>query len=123
MAPSALPSNPNQKKRFPLPLPFVRFSPGSWFNEERFFLLLAIVIGVISGFAVVAFRLTIDLTQRFLLGSTPGRGRMIMVLVLVGLIVGALVLLVFPRARGSGVNQTKAALYIYDGYIPFRTAI
>ena len=27
------------------------------------------------------------------------------------------------RARGSGVNQTKAALYIYDGYIPFRTAI
>jgi CIC family chloride channel protein len=25
--------------------------------------------------------------------------------------------------RGSGVNQTKAALYIYDGHIPFRTAI
>ena len=37
--------------------------------------------------------------------------------------VGALVILLFPRVRGSGVNQTKAALYIYDGYIPFRTAI
>ena len=30
---------------------------------------------------------------------------------------------VFPLVRGSGVNQTKAALYIYNGYIPFRTAI
>jgi CIC family chloride channel protein len=33
------------------------------------------------------------------------------------------VLHVFPLARGSGVNQTKAALYIYNGYIPLRTAI
>jgi CIC family chloride channel protein len=30
---------------------------------------------------------------------------------------------VFPLVRGSGVNQTKAALYIYNGYIPFRTAV
>lgn len=118
-APQAL--RPNQNKRFLLP--FVRFSPRSWFDEERFFLLLAIVIGIVSGFAVVCFRLAIDLAQRFLLGLTPGRERMIVVLVVVGLIVGSLVLLVFPRARGSGVNQTKAALYIYDGYIPFRTAI
>ena len=39
------------------------------------------------------------------------------------LIIAVLVIHFFPRARGSGVNQTKAALYIYDGYIPFRTAI
>ena len=31
--------------------------------------------------------------------------------------------LVFPGARGSGINQTKAALYIYNGYISFRTVI
>ena len=30
---------------------------------------------------------------------------------------------VFPLARGSGVNQTKAALYIFNGYIPLRTAV
>ena len=42
---------------------------------------------------------------------------------LAGLVVGALVLRVFPKVRGSGVNQTKAALYIYNGYIPLRTAI
>jgi CIC family chloride channel protein len=40
-----------------------------------------------------------------------------------GLLIAALVILVFPSARGSGVNQTKAALYINDGFIPFRTAI
>lgn len=29
----------------------------------------------------------------------------------------------FPRVRGSGVNQTKAALYVFNGYIPLRTAV
>ena len=42
---------------------------------------------------------------------------------MVGLLVAALVIKVFPAVRGSGVNQTKAALYIYNGYIPFRTAV
>ncbi|MEO6981674.1 MAG: chloride channel protein, partial [Edaphobacter sp.] len=30
---------------------------------------------------------------------------------------------VFPGVKGSGVNQTKAALYIHNGYISFRTVI
>jgi CIC family chloride channel protein len=42
---------------------------------------------------------------------------------LAGLVIAVLVIHVFPLARGSGVNQTKAALYIYNGYIPLRTAI
>ncbi len=42
---------------------------------------------------------------------------------LTGLVIAFLVIRFFPRARGSGVNQTKAALYIYDGYIPVRTVI
>lgn len=42
---------------------------------------------------------------------------------LAGLAIGALVELLFPVVRGSGVNQTKAAVYIYDGYIPFRTVV
>ena len=42
---------------------------------------------------------------------------------LAGLIVAALVQWFFPGASGSGVNQTKAALYIYNGYISFRTVI
>src|SRR5437588_11632203 len=42
---------------------------------------------------------------------------------LTGLVGAVLVIHVFPAVRGSGVNQTKAALYIYHGYIPFRTRV
>ena len=40
-----------------------------------------------------------------------------------GLGVALLVIYLFPRVRGSGVNQTKAAMYISNGYIPFSTVI
>jgi CIC family chloride channel protein len=42
---------------------------------------------------------------------------------LAGLVIAVLVIHFFPRTRGSGVNQTKAALFIYNGHIPVRTAI
>jgi CIC family chloride channel protein len=92
---------------------------------ERFFLLLAIFIGIFSGLAVVCFRITIDFVRITLLGSSlsPSPLRILLAPSLTGLVVAAIVIVVFPRVRGSGVNQTKAALYIYDGYIPFRTAI
>ena len=53
----------------------------------------------------------------------PHSWRLIATPTVVGLIVALLVVHVFPLVRGSGVNQTKAALYIYNGYIPFRTVI
>ncbi|MGA9354425.1 MAG: chloride channel protein, partial [Terriglobales bacterium] len=56
-------------------------------------------------------------------GVSPSAWRLILAPTLAGLLVAVLVIHVFPLARGSGVNQTKAALYIYNGYIPFRTAI
>ena len=43
------------KRRFRFP--FVSFSPASWFDEERFFLLLAVVIGIISGLDPSGLRL------------------------------------------------------------------
>ncbi len=102
-----------------------KLSPRSWFNEERFFLMLAIFIGIFSGFAVVCFRIAIEWGRLLLLGSSlvPTHKRMLLAPTLAGLVVAALVVWVFPAVRGSGVNQTKSALYIYDGYIPFRTAI
>ncbi|MGH9550907.1 MAG: chloride channel protein, partial [Terriglobales bacterium] len=102
----------------------------SWFTlstsrEERFFLLLAVFIGLFSGLAVVCFRLAIDWTRISLLGPAPElhSWRLIATPTLVGLVMALLVVHVFPLVRGSGVNQTKAALYIYNGYIPFRTAV
>ncbi len=95
------------------------------FNEEVFFLILCVFIGIFSGLAVVCFRLAIDWMHLALLGPLPQTHswRLFAVPSLAGLVVAALVLKVFPSIRGSGVNQTKAALYIFNGFIPFRTAI
>lgn len=95
------------------------------FREERFFLVLSVFIGIFSGLAVVCFRFAIDLSRMYFLGSetAASHARLILAPTIAGLVIGALVLHVFPLARGSGVNQTKAALYIYNGFIPFRTAI
>ena len=95
------------------------------FREERFFLILSVFIGIFSALAVVCFRLAIDFTRLRMLGPhlTPFGFSVILAPTLTGLVIAFLVLHVFPAVRGSGVNQTKAALYIYNGYIPFRTAI
>lgn len=106
------------------PEPVVEAAPPSG-REEPIFLLLAILIGVLSGLAVVCFQVAISYTRIYLLGSSlrPPSPRVFVVPAAVGLVIGVLVMRVFRRVRGSGVNQTKAALYIYDGYIPFRTVI
>ncbi|MFZ0633274.1 MAG: chloride channel protein [Acidobacteriaceae bacterium] len=94
-------------------------------RDERLFLVLSIFIGVISGLLVVAFRIAIEWIRLLALGSAPhaGQFRLLFVPGIAGLVVAALVVWFFPAARGSGVNQTKAALYVYDGYISFRTVI
>jgi len=95
------------------------------FHEEVFFLILSVFIGIFSGLAVVCFRLAIDWMHLALLGPLPETHswRLFVVPSLAGLVVAVLVLHVFPGVRGSGVNQTKSALYIFNGFIPFRTAV
>jgi CIC family chloride channel protein len=95
------------------------------FHEEVFFLILSVFIGIFSGLAVVCFRLAIDWMHLALLGPLPQTHswRLFVVPGLAGLVVAVLVLHLFPGIRGSGVNQTKAALYIFNGVIPFRTAV
>src|SRR5581483_6067748 len=93
----------------------------SGFQEEHFFLVLAIFIGIFSGLLVVCFRVAIEWVRIHLLGSEvpPAGLRMLLAPAATGLVIAVLTVLVFPRVRGSGVNQTKAALYIYNGYVPF----
>lgn len=94
-------------------------------REERIFLLLSIFIGVISGLLVVSFRMAIEWLSVLLLGSAPNahRPRLIFAPAMAGLVIAVLARFVFPNVRGSGINQTKAALYIHNGYISFRTVI
>ena len=107
----------------------VLFTPASVlrsaFREDRFFLVLSVFIGIFSGLSVVCFRYAIDWCEIYILGSgaEPSRLRLLLAPTLTGLAIAILVIHVFPRVRGSGVNQTKAALYIFNGFIPFKTAV
>lgn len=94
-------------------------------REGQLFLLLAVIIGLFSGLVVVCFRVAIEWTRFWLLGSSmePSRLRVLLAPTLAGFGVALLVLYVFKRSRGSGVNQTKAAVFIFDGYVSFRTVI
>jgi CIC family chloride channel protein len=97
----------------------------AFFREDRFFLVISVFIGIFSGLAVVCFRFAIDWCGIYVLGSgaalTPWR--LVAAPAAAGLVIAILTIHVFPLARGSGVNQTKAALYIYNGYIPLKTAV
>jgi len=92
-------------------------------RENRTTLVLSLVIGALVGLVVVAFIL---LTGRFAArmyppGSSPIRR--ILIPVAGALATGYLLFKYFPEARGSGIPQTKFALFIRDGYISFRTVI
>ena len=99
-------------------------------REDNFFLLLSVIIGLFAGLAVVCFRIAIDYTHWWLLGpgvgalaSGAGAARIVLVPTLAGLLLAFMVQRIFPRVKGSGVAQTKSAVYVYDGYIPFDTVI
>ncbi|CAN5540984.1 chloride channel protein [soil metagenome] len=94
-------------------------------REERLFLLLSIFIGLISGLLVVSFRMAIEWLNVLLLGSAPhgGQLRLVIAPAAAGIVIAILTRWVFPNVRGSGVNQTKAAMYISNGYISFRTVV
>lgn len=92
-------------------------------SEAQRFLLLAILIGVFAGLLVVCFHIAIDFLSWYSLGALSGKyrfGRLISP-TLGALVAMLLATRVFPAARGSGVNQTKAALYISDGVVPTST--
>jgi len=109
---------------------------GSWWNtpllhrvarlrerEDQVFLILALVIGALTGLAVVAFIL---LTERmgmrlYPVGGAPWRRLLFPVVGSLG--IGYLLFRYFPYARGSGVPQTKAALFAREGRITLRTVL
>ena len=108
---------------------WAEFAPASVlrfvFREDRFFLILSVFIGILSGLLVVCFHYAMGWCQIYLLGTgaAPSTARLLLTPTLAGLVIAVLVIHVFPEARGSGVNQTKAALYIYNGYIPLKAAV
>jgi CIC family chloride channel protein len=92
-------------------------------REDQVFLVLALVIGALTGLTVVAFIL---LTEREGLRLYPAGGapwRRVLFPVAGSLGIGYLLFRYFPNARGSGVPQTKAALFAREGRITLRTVL
>jgi CIC family chloride channel protein len=92
-------------------------------REDQVFLALALLIGALAGLAVVAF---IVLTERTALRLYPPHGeqwRRFFLPVSCSLAMGYLLYRYFPDARGSGVPQTKAALFARDGRITLSTVL
>jgi CIC family chloride channel protein len=92
-------------------------------REGQIFLVLALVIGALTGLVVVAFIL---LTERlglrlYPIGGAPWRRLLFPVVGSLG--IGYLLYRYFPNARGSGVPQTKAALFAREGRITLRTVL
>jgi CIC family chloride channel protein len=86
-------------------------------REEQVFLVLTLLIGALVGLTVVAFIL---ITERFgarlyPLGAATWRRLLVPVIGSLGM--GYLLFRFFPDARGSGVPQTKAALWARGGII------
>ena len=92
-------------------------------RESQVFLVLSLVIGALTGLAVVAF---IVLTERMGMRLYPvggARWRRLVFPVAGSLGIGYLLYRFFPGARGSGVPQTKAALFAGEGRITLRTVL
>jgi len=93
-------------------------------REDRLALFLSLLIGALVGLVVVAFIL---LTGRLAAHMYPpgddSAWRRVMVPTLGALVTGVLLVRFFPNARGSGIPQTRAAIFIEDGRITLRTVV
>jgi chloride channel protein, CIC family len=92
-------------------------------REDQVFLALTLLIGALVGLIVVAF---IEITGRFgarLYPPDAAAWRRFLVPVAGSLVMGYLLYKYFPDARGSGVPQTKAALYARGGFISLSTVV
>jgi chloride channel protein, CIC family len=105
--------------RTPLLHRFARLQP----REDQVFLVLALVIGALTGLAVVAFILVTERLGMRLYPLGSEQWRRLLFPVIGSVFIGYLLYRYFPNARGSGVPQTKAALFAREGVITFRTLL
>lgn len=93
-------------------------------GETQRFLLLSIIIGIFSGLLVVCFHISIEFLAWNAIHVPGSQGWGSVFLPSLGAAIGSLLVILFFRtARSSGVNYTKAALYVSDGYVPFSSVI
>src|SRR6188472_2871929 len=83
-------------------------------QEDRLALVLSLVIGALVGLVVVAFVLLTGRLAAHMYPAGAAGWRRVVVPVLGALVSGILLYRFFPEARGSGIPQTRAAIFIHD---------
>jgi H+/Cl- antiporter ClcA len=92
-------------------------------HEDKILLLLTLIIGAVVGLVVAAF---IFVTENLGARMYPAGGaawRRVLIPTGGALITGYLLSRFFTNARGSGIPQTKAALFLREGFISLRTVL
>lgn len=92
-------------------------------REEQVFLGLTLLIGALVGLSVVAFILLTERVGARLDPAGIAKWRRLLVPAAGSLTMGYLLYRYFPDARGSGVPQTKAALFAREGKITLSTVL
>jgi CIC family chloride channel protein len=110
-------SGPNSKQSF------AAFDSISLQREDQILLLLTLIIGAVVGFVVVAFILVTENLGSKLYPANGAAWRRLLIPIAGSLTAGFFLARYFPNARGSGIPQTKTALFLRDGYISFKTVL
>jgi CIC family chloride channel protein len=103
----------------------LQFAP----TETQRVFAVTIAIGVVCGFAAVAFHFAISMAERMLFAramNAPAPSWMVWSVVsplVGGLVAGLLLEYVFPNARGSGIPQVKVAYASREGVVRLRDAV
>lgn len=87
-------------------------------SEAQRFLLLAVLIGVCTGLLVVCFHTSIELVDWYVRDAAAGPLARVLIPG-IGAALAAWIVYMVPAGAGSGIVQTKSALYVSDGRIPF----
>jgi len=101
-----------------------RLLPGTRTSETLALILLAVVVGVLTGLAAVGFDLLVRATGRALaalpalLGAVPGALATALAPALGGLLVAPIVVRWSPNARGSGIPGVMYAVSNLGGRVP-----
>ena len=110
-------------KSSPLRMQLLRWKAQFGQREDQVILILALVIGALTGATVVAFILATERLGLHLYPVGSAAWRRVLIPVAGSLGMGYLLFRYFPDARGSGVPQTKTALFARDGVITLRTVL
>ncbi len=107
----------------PVRLQLLRWKTQFGQREDQVILILALVIGALTGATVVAFILGTERLGLHLYPIGSAAWRRVLIPVAGSLGMGYLLFRYFPEARGSGIPQTKTALFARDGVISLRTLL